>query len=239
MSDFPKHIVESGTSSGRRGQSLFGAHDPQSTGWEMLDLVGRASRPTRRGEPLNSELDGLGIVRDGIAFITHPTGLCIAIAGAGQTLGPWSADPTAKGRRGVWMTDGAVTELSHADILHFGSLELFRLGLRAAALHQEAVEAEFVCSRRHSATPRLARWILRLSDSGALPIVTLGQAELAELSGLRRTSVCAAMSQLQTYGGLKVPRGRIFIQDRKALSRIACRCGDPEDEAQIAEMSLR
>lgn len=181
-----------------------------------LGLVRRASRGTglSRGNPARP---GIGFVVSGVAFLTHaPTGLCMAPVSAGQTLG-------AAGLSGVWMTDGERLDIAFdAMISHYGAETALAIYARAEAQARAAVEAELACALSHRAGPRFARWILRLVE--AQPVILLNQAELARLSGLQRTSVCAAMATLQDTGGIKVMRGRIDVRDVAAVERLACTC---------------
>lgn len=185
---------------------------------DLADLgrVRRASRGTglTRGEPVHP---GISFVVSGVAFRTHePTGLCMAPVSAGQTLG-------AVGLSGVWMTDGEKLDIAFdAMIGHYGAKTALAISARAEAQARIAIEAELACVLSHRAGPRFARWILRLVE--AEPVILLNQAELARLSGLQRTSVCAAMAALQDSGGIKVMRGRIDIRDADAVEQLACPC---------------
>jgi Mn-dependent DtxR family transcriptional regulator len=71
---------------------------------------------------------------------------------------------------------------------------------------------------------RLARWLLRardLSQNNSLPFT---QEFLAEMLGVRRTSVSTVAHTLQQAGLLKYARGRIQITDLDGLRESACEC---------------
>jgi CRP-like cAMP-binding protein len=76
----------------------------------------------------------------------------------------------------------------------------------------------------HAIEERLARWLLRardLSQSDSLPFT---QEFLAEMLGVRRTSVSTVAHTLQQAGLLKSARGRIQITDLDGLRESACEC---------------
>jgi CRP-like cAMP-binding protein len=80
------------------------------------------------------------------------------------------------------------------------------------------------CFAAHQVEARLCRWLLRardLSDSDNLPFT---QEYLAEMLGVRRTSVTAVAHTLQEAGLIKYARGKIQIVDADALQESACEC---------------
>lgn len=89
------------------------------------------------------------------------------------------------------------------------------------------VEArQFVaCNALHSVEARLSRSVLealdRSRDGRTLPVT---QEALAEMLGVQRTTITAAVSQLQAQGALRSSRGVLEVLDRAALERAACSC---------------
>lgn len=81
------------------------------------------------------------------------------------------------------------------------------------------------CNALHSVEARLCRSVLealeRSGDSRLLPVT---QEVLAEMLGVQRTTVTAAVSQLQAVGALRSSRGVLEVLDRSALERAACCC---------------
>jgi CRP-like cAMP-binding protein len=80
------------------------------------------------------------------------------------------------------------------------------------------------CNITHALEARLARWMLRarhLSSSDTLPFT---QEFLAEMLGVRRTSVSLVAHTLQQAGMIQYKRGRIQITDLEALRETACEC---------------
>ena len=80
------------------------------------------------------------------------------------------------------------------------------------------------CMANHDVEARLCRWLLRardLSESDHLPFT---QEYLAEMLGVRRTSVTSVARTLQEAGIVKYRRGKIEIVDVEALRESACEC---------------
>jgi CRP-like cAMP-binding protein len=80
------------------------------------------------------------------------------------------------------------------------------------------------CMANHEVDSRLCRWLLRardLSQSDQLPFT---QEFLAEMLGVRRTSVTTVARTLQEAGIVKYRRGKIEILDVEGLREGACEC---------------
>lgn len=80
------------------------------------------------------------------------------------------------------------------------------------------------CNRQHLIEERLIRWLLSVQDclqSNELPVT---QEVIANMLGVRRTTVSEAASILQQKGLIQYRRGRIKILDRDRLESSACEC---------------
>src|SRR5450432_3551346 len=80
------------------------------------------------------------------------------------------------------------------------------------------------CNALHSIEARFCRWLLQSADRSANDIVNLTQEFLAEMLGVRRTSVTEVASKVQASGAISYSRGVIKILDRAALLRMSCEC---------------
>ena len=81
-----------------------------------------------------------------------------------------------------------------------------------------------VCSRHHSLEKRLVRWILSCLDRLPSNELTATQKRIAELLGVRRVGVTAALGKLHMAGLIRCGRGRIAVLDRFRLEAQACEC---------------
>jgi CRP-like cAMP-binding protein len=91
------------------------------------------------------------------------------------------------------------------------------------------------CNALHSVEDRFCRWLLQSSDRAAGDTLTLTHELLAEMLGVRRTSVTEVASKVQEKGVITYTRGVIRILDRAALKRLSCECYETlvEQEATL------
>ncbi|MDB5575650.1 MAG: transcriptional regulator, Crp/Fnr family [Bradyrhizobium sp.] len=80
------------------------------------------------------------------------------------------------------------------------------------------------CNAVHPVEARFCRWLLQSADRAESDTVQLTQEFLAEMLGVRRTSVSDVASHIQKRGPITYTRGVIRIVDRKALERLSCEC---------------
>ena len=101
--------------------------------------------------------------------------------------------------------------IRHAVQLHIRSMLMqFQLGAACNALHP--VEA------------RLARWLLQLRDRIDDDVLPLTQQTLAQILGVRRTTVTLLMRNLRARGAIRSDRRGLFEIDRARLAAAACEC---------------
>jgi CRP-like cAMP-binding protein len=82
------------------------------------------------------------------------------------------------------------------------------------------------CNAAHDGSSRLCRWLLQCADRIGSDQLPLTQEFLADMLGVRRTTVTLLAQELQKKGILRYSRGRITILDRAALKAAACDCYD-------------
>jgi CRP-like cAMP-binding protein len=80
------------------------------------------------------------------------------------------------------------------------------------------------CFATHQVEARLCRWMLRARDLSGSDDLPFTQEYLAEMLGVRRTSVTAVAKALQEAGLIKYARGKIQIMDAKAMQKMTCEC---------------
>jgi CRP-like cAMP-binding protein len=92
------------------------------------------------------------------------------------------------------------------------------------------------CNALHPIEARFCRWLLQSADRSASETVALTQEFLAEMLGVRRTSVTEVASKVQNAGVITYSRGVIRILDRPALMRMSCECYETllEQSAMLA-----
>jgi CRP-like cAMP-binding protein len=86
------------------------------------------------------------------------------------------------------------------------------------------VQQSAACNALHEAEARFCRWLLQSRDRSDSDIVPITQEFLAQMLGVRRTTVTLVAQSLQDKGLLRYRRGRIEILDRDGLEARACEC---------------
>ena len=80
------------------------------------------------------------------------------------------------------------------------------------------------CNAAHTVEARLSRWLLRCRDLQGSDDLKLTQEFLAQMLGVRRTSVSLVATTLQNAGLIRYSRGNIRILDLGGLQAAACEC---------------
>jgi CRP-like cAMP-binding protein len=145
-------------------------------------------------------------------------------------------------RGGVVALDGAAAPAEAAQLMSVGWVE-------ARVLSEEALEDEpeagrrfhdgavrtlrglhacaqqtAVCVLRHPVPHRIAAWLLALRQGLGGDEIRIGQAALARLAGVQRTTVTASLADLGRAGAVRCGRNRILITDRARLASASCGC---------------
>jgi CRP-like cAMP-binding protein len=100
--------------------------------------------------------------------------------------------------------------------------------LSALVRHEQAVYAQAsqsaACMATHHVEARLCRWLLRARDLADTDDMQFTQEFLAEMLGVKRTSVTLHARTLQQAGLIKYSRGKIQIIDLEAMRETVCEC---------------
>jgi CRP-like cAMP-binding protein len=85
-------------------------------------------------------------------------------------------------------------------------------------------EQNAACNAIHDGRSRLSRWLLQCADRTGRSQLLLTQECLAQMLGVRRTTVTLLAQELQKHDIVRYTRGRITILNRAALENLACEC---------------
>ena len=80
------------------------------------------------------------------------------------------------------------------------------------------------CNASHTVEARMCRWLLRMRDLSGSDELTLTQEFLAQMLGVRRTSVSVVAGTLQKAGFIQYRRGTIQLLDIERLEEGSCEC---------------
>ena len=103
------------------------------------------------------------------------------------------------------------------------------IGFRATLIKHEQVllaqsQQSAACNATHTLEARLSRWLLRCRDLIGGDDLSLTQEFIAEMLGVRRTSVSIVANTLQQAGLIKYKRGKIRVLNLEGLRESACEC---------------
>jgi CRP-like cAMP-binding protein len=98
------------------------------------------------------------------------------------------------------------------------------LASKAQQLLLASIQQTAACNTLHTIETRLARWLLRADDCQSTNELPLTQEFLAEMMGVRRTTVTLTARAFQQEGLIRYRRGNLQITDRAGLEKRACEC---------------
>src|SRR3954469_5229897 len=176
-----------------------------------------------------------------IKAVYFPTGAVVSLV-IGLSSGA-SVEGAMVGRDGVVgaasALDGKIS-LSRAVVQLSGSSLMCEVGaLRGTAFqsntflstlfrHEQTLFAQAqqstACMAEHEVEERLCRWLLRARDLSGSDTLMFTQEFIAEMLGVRRTSVTVAAKTLQEAGLIKYHRGQIHLLDLEGLQDSTCEC---------------
>jgi CRP-like cAMP-binding protein len=161
--------------------------------------------------------------------VTLSTGEMIEVAMVGKD-GVVGASAALDGKislsRGIAQLSGEIV-VCEIDALKSAALQSPKL-LSLLIRHEQTVYAQAqqsaACFATHLVEARLCRWLLRVRDLSESDNLPFTQEYLAEMLGVRRTSITEVAHTLQEAGRIQYARGRIQVVDAKALRASACEC---------------
>lgn len=141
--------------------------------------------------------------------------------GAFAGLGPWHAFT-----RAIVQISGAAAAIStspfQSAVAESDSIRNLILRYKEGLLAQ--VQQTAACNALHPVEARLARWLLQALDRVEDPNLPLTQDYIAQMLGVRRTTVTLIAGKLQSENLIRYRRGRIEVLDRLGLEQTACEC---------------
>ncbi len=94
--------------------------------------------------------------------------------------------------------------------------------------HEQVILAQAqqsaACNAKHSVEARMCRWLLHLRDLSGADQFPITHEFLAQMLGVRRTSVTLVVKPLQEKGLIVPRRGQMHVADVEGLRKSACEC---------------
>lgn len=125
-----------------------------------------------------------------------------------QVPGECSRMPTAAFKKELAEADGILRQLIS----------------RYAQAMINQISQSVACNHLHSVEERTCRWLLMTHDRVGSDDFLLTQEFLAQMLGVRRSSVTVAAGLLEKAGLITYKRGRITVLDRERLEQASCEC---------------
>jgi CRP-like cAMP-binding protein len=151
----------------------------------------------------------------------------VAMTGRDGVIGASAAlDGKVAVSRGIIQLAGEIV-VCDVDALKYTALQSPQL-LSLLIRHEQTIYAQAqqsaACFATHQVVARLSRWLLRARDLSGSDTLMFTQEYLAEMLGVRRTSVTVVAHTLQSAGLIKYARGKIQILNTEGLQDSACEC---------------
>jgi CRP-like cAMP-binding protein len=188
----------------KQHQILFDIREAVTEVYFPVDAVVSLVLPLATGEIVETAMTGRDGVIGAAATLNGRVSLNRAIVQiAGQSL-----------RIGVAQLKGLIS--SHPRVLSL-------INSHEQVLFAQAQQSA-ACNATHNIESRLARWLLRAADLHGGVELLLTQEYIAEMLGVRRTSVSVVAHTLQQAGMIDYRRAHIRLTDIPALQETACEC---------------
>jgi CRP-like cAMP-binding protein len=151
----------------------------------------------------------------------------IAVVGCDSVIGALEALGTQRASdRAVVHMPGEAIALTLASFRAAAnqSRAIVELTLRFSQARLASAQQSVLCNARHSAEARLCSWIVRFYDYSNAAGIPLTQDHLAQILGLRRTTIVHVAGRLQRAGVITCRRGSITVMNCDELESRACEC---------------
>jgi CRP-like cAMP-binding protein len=170
--------------------------------------------------PHNGMLSLLAVLKDGKAIETATVGR-EGVVGAMAGLGLYKSLVRVVVQMPITLTKISSSQFRKAAT---GSEAIRNLCIHYNEVLLSQARVTAACNALHVIEARFCRWLLQSADRAGGDTVNLTQEFLAEMLGVRRTSVTEVASKMQNAGVITYSRGVIKILNRPALAKISCEC---------------
>jgi CRP-like cAMP-binding protein len=120
-------------------------------------------------------------------------------------------------------SSASVIDAEHLKLITQSSPELLALLLKYEVFFLGQVQQTTACNALHSIEQRMCKWLMRMYDLVGTEL-PLTQEFMAQMMGVRRTSVTTVAAQLQRRGLITYSRGKVRITSIDLVQARACEC---------------
>ena len=223
MSQSPNRILNS------LPQNIFAATEPHLQPVDLIfgSIVAETGRPvTKVYFPYDGVVSLVVEMKVGDMIETAMVGR------DGVVNGTSSLDGAISLHKGIVQVAGSATMLSSEALRTLANeFEPFRsILIRHEQVLLAQAQQSAGCNASHTVEARMCRWLMRIRDLTGSNEMQLTQEFLAQMLGVRRTSVSLIAGTLQKAGFIKYRRGNIELLDIAALQEGACECYEAVNE---------
>jgi len=188
--------------------------------------------------PVNREIEFPGsriahlfFIEEGVASMTATFEdgfqVEVALAGTEAVLGTSSMMGTRRSLNRVYMQIGGYGYSSSMSL----ATQEFKRGEKFHDLTLRYLQAQFIqsaqtaaCNARHSVEQRMARWLLLCADRIGDRVLPLSHEYMADMLGVKRSSVTVVAGHLRERNLIQYTRGAITLTDLSGLEKLSCEC---------------
>jgi CRP-like cAMP-binding protein len=170
--------------------------------------------------PQNGMLSLLAVLQDGKAIETATVGR-EGVVGAMSGFGLYRSLVRVIVQLPMAVSKISATQFRKASV-NSGAIRMMAIQYNEVLLSQARITA--ACNAMHVVEARFCRWLLQSAERAASDTIPLTQELIAEMLGVRRTSVTEVAAKIQGTGAIHYSRGVIKILDRPALEEMSCEC---------------
>ena len=172
--------------------------------------------------PLSGAVSLLVVMRDGKAIETGTVGR-EGIVGAMSGIAPCKWKVRAIAQLPMIAGKIASTEFRKA-VSSSEAIADLCLHSNEGLLTQARIGA--ACNAVHRLEARFCRWLLQTRDAAESDTIMVTHEFLAQMLGVRRTTVTETANKIEAAGAISCSRGIIKIIDLEAVKAMACECYD-------------
>ncbi|MGH6674322.1 MAG: Crp/Fnr family transcriptional regulator [Xanthobacteraceae bacterium] len=181
----------------------------------------------RQGVPV----DDVIFPQSGLVGLTMPLhdglGAVVALIGSDGIVGAISAAASAPASSDALVHIGGqglrMSAVAFRHVLDQNPAIRRRVARHASAMLAQ-VQQTALCHANHAVESRICRWLLEVHDRTGGNKVPLTQGTLAQMLGVRRTTVTLVAGRLEAAGVLYCRRGYLQIVSQGELARHSCDC---------------
>jgi CRP-like cAMP-binding protein len=188
----------------------------------------------RVGDPLHAQGDHVDDVifpHSGLVAMTMPfrgdPGAAVVLVGRDGIVGGLAAAAAAPATCDAEVRIGGhAVRIAAAAYRHIldQNLSISRRAARFDSAMMAQAQQTALCNAAHPVEERICRWLLEIQDRSGASVVPLTQITLAQMLGVRRTTVTLVAGRLEAAGVIKCHRGSVQIIDQAELARRSCEC---------------